>query len=177
MSTIDRKSAIDAVDLLNDLVGDISTGVMVFREYDQQYRAGHLTFPMMVGIQKMCFSHIILSLTKWLEIYKKYHFLFPPEAVTVCRNLNKVINQRKILNFRNVCIGHIWNKKTQSPLFLSEIMSRLEIIAGGNLTEFLKWLNNPEGNIYPNTVVSIIVKIRDKIVVKYKIKPDEVINR
>lgn len=177
MTSQNRTNAIDAADLLNDLIGDIISGVMVFREYDRQYRAGHIPLTMMSPIQKMCLSHIVLSLSKWLEIHKKYHSLFPSITVDTCRHLNKVIRQRGIPDFRNVCIGHIWNKKTKRPLFHSEIMSRLEIIADGNLPDFLRWMNNPEGNTYPNSVVSIVEKIRDDIVAEYNIQPDEIINR
>ena len=177
MDSQNRKNAIDAADLLNDLVGDIITGVMVFREYDQQYRTKSIPLTMMSPIQKMCLSHLMLSLSKWLEIHKNYHALFPSATVDVCRHLNKVIRQRGIPDFRNVCIGHIWNKKTRSPLVHSEIMSRLVTIADGNLHEFLNWLNNPEGNTYPNSVVSIIEKIRDDIVAQYNIQPNEIINR
>ena len=70
MNPQNRTNAIDAADLLNDLVGDIITGVMVFREYNQQYRSGNIPLIMMSPIQKMCLSHIMLSLTKWVEIHK-----------------------------------------------------------------------------------------------------------
>lgn len=177
MNTTNRQLAIDAADLLNDFIGDIVTGVMVFREYDQQYRSGRLPLNLMVPIQKVCLSHLMLTLSKWLEVHKKYHTIFPLETAPVCRELNKIIRQRGIADFRNKCIGHIWDKKTQRPLVQSEIMLRLDTIVAGSLPEFLKWLNDPKGNTYPKTVVSIVERIRDDIVAEHDIQPEEIIGR
>ena len=177
MNTTNRQLAIDAADLLNDFIGDIVTGVMAFREYDQQYRRRLLPLNLMVPIQKMCLSHLMLTLSKWLEVHEKYHTIFPSQAASVCRELNKTIRQRGIPDFRNKCVGHIWDKQTGRPLVQSEIMSKLNTIIAGSLPDFLKWLNDPAGNIYPKTVVSIVEKIRDDIVAEHNIQPDEIIER
>jgi hypothetical protein len=173
----DRQLAIDAADLLNDFIGDIVTGVMAYREYDQQHRSGRLPLNLMIPIQKMCLSHLTLTLSKWLEVHEKYHAIFPTETVAVCRELNKTIRQRGIPDFRNKCIGHIWDKKVGRPLVQSEIMARLDKIVAGDLPAFLKWLNDPKGNTYPETVVSIVEKIRDDLVAQHGIRPDEIIDR
>jgi len=64
MSDTDRKRVLDAVDILNDFIGDLITGVMVFREYSRELKAGRITMVQMVPIQKMCISHLVLTLSK-----------------------------------------------------------------------------------------------------------------
>jgi len=119
----------------------------------------------------------MLTLSKWLEVHEKYHAIFPKETSPVCRELNKRIRLRGIPDFRNKCIGHIWDKKIGRPLVQSEIMTRLDAIVAGDLPAFFKWLNDPAGNTYPKTVVSIVEKIRDDIVAEHGIHPDEIIDR
>ena len=169
--------AINAVDLLNDFIGDLITGVMVFREYNLAYQSRRLTLQQMVPIQKMCLSHLMLSLTKWLELYQRYHSIIPDECRDVCRSLNRTIRSKGIPEFRNKCIGHIWDKKRQRPLVQSEIMTQLETITGGNLPDFLTWINDPTDNSYPKSVVSIVERIRDLLTAAHRIAMQEVIDR
>jgi small basic protein len=42
---------------------------------------------------------------------------------------------------------------------------------------FLRWINNHSANIYPVTVVSIVETLRDAIMARYSIEPEEFINR
>lgn len=177
MNVSNRQLAIDATDLLNEFIGDIVTGVMVHREYDVHYRAGNLSYMQMVPIHKMCISHLILTLSKWVEVYGKYHAIFPPEVTSVCRELNKNIRRRGIVAFRNKCVGHIWNNKTGKPLVHSEIQDRLDLVFEGDINLFLKWLNDPNDNTYPKTVISIVEKIRKYLMEKYSIEAGEMVDR
>lgn len=177
MNNLDHQNAIDAVDVLNDFVGDLVTGTNLFREYDQQYRRDKLPFELMIPIQRMCLSYIVLALSKWTEAYDKYHAIFPSEFSNIYKRLNADIRKRGILEFRNKCVGHIWDKKTNKPLTHSEVMGRLSIITEGSIHNFLNWINNLHDNTFPKTVVSIIEKIKDHIVIKHGIHPDEVIQR
>ena len=173
----DRQLAIDAVDILNDFIGDLITGVMVFREYREYYRKGEMSLSTMVPIQKMCFSHLVLTLAKWLEFYDHYNKILPDGSKEICRSLNKKIRGKNIRGFRNTCIGHIWDKKLNRPLMQSEIMSKLKDITGEKADDFLKWINDPPNNQYPETVVSVVEEIRDSLVQEYGIIPSEVIDR
>jgi len=56
-------------------------------------------------------------------------------------------------------------------------MSRLDHIVGGNMPEFLSWINNPNNNQYPNTLLSIVESLRDNLLSQYEISPSEVIDR
>jgi len=177
MIELNRKDAVDAVDILNDFVGDIVAGVMVLIEY----RALLLNDPKqgdaMIAIQKMCLSYLVLTLFKWIEFYEKYHSLFEGELHTQCKELTKTIKTRHIDKFRNKCVGHIWDKDKQRPMFNSEVNEKLEHIMQNDIQKFLFWLNNPKGNTYPLSVVSIVEKCRESILIKYDIKHNEILER
>ena len=84
---------------------------------------------------------------------------------------------RKITEFRNRAVGHIWDKKTKRPLKHSEVMSAIAAIAVPDLTAFLDWVNNPAIHAGTSTVVSIIEAIRDSIASKYDIQPYQIVER
>ena len=173
----ERQLAIDAADILNDFIGDLITGVMLFREYREHHRQGRIALSTMIPIQKMCFSHLVLTLAKWLEFYNHYNTILPDDCREICRALNKTIRNKKIRGFRNTCIGHVWDKKLKRPLLQSEIMSKLIKITGKKADDFLLWINDPIDNVYPKTIVSIVEEIRDSLVKKYGITPSEIIDR
>ncbi len=177
MAYMDRQKAIDAVDILNDFIGDLITGVMVLRVYIGEDKAGRMIIKQMVSLQKMCLSYIVLTLAKWLEFYDKYQSFIPNEHRNEVRVLNKRLKDMRIKEFRNKCIGHIWDNDYKRPLMHSEIMKRLNVIIENNLEEFLRWVNDPQNNVYPNTIISIVESIRDSVISKYRIKGSEVINR
>jgi hypothetical protein len=172
-----RNKAIDAVDLLNDFIGDLITGANVLREYMKEQREGRLDVRLMVPIQRMCLSHLILTLNKWCEFYEKYSQLVADEHREAVKGLNRELKDKKVKEFRHKCIGHIWDKEHRRPLIHSEIMTRLENITGGSLPCFLSWINNPQNNTSPNTVVSIVETVRDSISARYQITEAEVIGR
>jgi len=177
MGKHNRERAIDAIDILNDLVGDLVISGKVLQEFSRAHKQGLLNMGQMVSVQKMCLSNLILALTKWLEFYKHYHDLIPEEFRAIVKSTNKTLNEKKVREFRNKCIGHVWDKSKNGPLTLSEIMSRLDHIVGGNMPEFLGWINNPNNNQYPNTLLSIVESLRDNILSQYEISPSEVIDR
>lgn len=172
-----RNKAIDAVDLLNDFIGDLIIGVNVLREYIKKEREGRLDIREMIPIHKMCLSHLILTLNKWCEFYKNYSQLIADEHREPVKNLNRQLKEKRIENFRNKCIGHIWDNDHRRPLMHSEIMSGLERIIGSSLSDFLTWVNNPQDNSFPNTVVGIVETVRDSITARYGISEAEIINR
>jgi hypothetical protein len=57
-------------------------------------------------------------------------------------------------------------------------MRKLDIlVAGAPLGEFLRWVNNPDGNTHPETVVGIVEAVRDSLVTQHDIQVSEVIDR
>ncbi len=172
-----RERAIDAIDILNDLLGDLVISGKVLQKFSRAHNQGHLNMEQMVSVQKMCLSNLILALTKWLEFYEHYHDLIPDEFREIVKKTNKTLNEKKVREFRNKCIGHIWDKPNKRPLVLSEIMHRLDNIVGGNMPDFLRWINNPNNNEYPNTLLSIVESLRDTLASNNEISPSEVIER
>jgi hypothetical protein len=56
-------------------------------------------------------------------------------------------------------------------------MNHLKEMTGGDFDPFLKWINDPTGNILPTTVVSIVETIRDDLMAQHSIAPDAFIKR
>jgi hypothetical protein len=177
MTTSVRESAVHAADTLNDFVGDLVSGAMLFREWHAQFAAGRVPEMLMVNVQKICVSHLVLALCKFVEFYKRFHQVLPSGHRETCKTLVCEINQRGIVEFRNKCVGHIWDKEQQRPLIHSEIMLRLTRLTDGDMSGFLNWINNPAGNQYPYTVVSVVEGVRDSLMQEYSISPDEIIHR
>jgi hypothetical protein len=177
MSITDRAAAVDAADVLNDFIGDLITGVMLLRENSAQHQQGKIPLNMMIPIQKMCLSHLVLALAKFDEFWKHYQKLVPQKHRNDCLAILKILRDRKVIDFRNRCVGHIWDKKQNRPLAHTEVMNALAVIMEPNITDFLNWINNPTSNIYPSTVVSVVEAVRDDLMLAYEIQPDEFVNR
>ncbi len=176
-SQAERSIAIDAVDTLNDLVGDFVVGTRVLADYQQDSRSQQIGEEQMSALQKMCVSHIVIAFAKLLEFWEKYHQIVPAEHRDDLKSLNSQLRSRGTEDFRNTVAGHIWERTQQRPLRNSEIMQMLEVLTGGKLREFLRWVNDPNGNTYPETVVSVIEAVRDSIVAKHQIRVEDVISR
>jgi ribosomal protein S17E len=173
----DRDTAIDAVDVLNDLVGDLVAGTSVFLDYRQRLKSGNFRVEQMSAVQKMCFSHLVLSFCKLLEFWERYQRLVPDTYRKDLKSLNAEIHRRGAKEFRNKVAGHIWDKKLQRPLRHSEIMVQLDGLIGKHADDFLYWVNNPESNMYPRTIVSVVETIRDAIAREHAIDPSEILKR
>jgi hypothetical protein len=174
MAGNERERAIEAVDILTDLIADCTAPVNVFKDYllewkDDETRQSHLT-----AVYRLCMSQIVLGLYKWVEFYDKYHDLIPEDMRNECKMLVKRIKARDIEYFRNSCIGHIWNREKNRPLLHSEIERLLKRITLGHAGKFMKWVNDPEKNSYPTTVVSIVETLRDIISTTYSISYAEI---
>lgn len=172
-----REKAIDAVDVLNDIIGDLAAGTNVFREYRERYKAGTFSAPQLSAVQKMCFSHLALALCKLLEFWQNYQKLVPDTFRQNLKNLNGTIRKRGAKDFRNKVAGHIWDKKLQRPLRQTEVMKMLETLLGAHADHFLNWVNDPAKNEYPITVLSVVESLRDAIATQYEIAPTEILER
>jgi len=106
-----------------------------------------------------------------------YHDVVPIEHRDACKSILKAIRNRKITEFRNQVVGHIWNTSERRPLRHSEVMQALESMAAQDFGAFLDWINNPKTNTYPSTAVSIVEAVRDAIVSLHGIRPEEIVNR
>ena len=172
-----QETAVHAADALTDLIGDLGSGTKLFRYWITKFQQEHLPELLMVNVQKICVSHLVLALCKFVEFHQRFHQLIPSEHQQTCKALLRDINRKGAVQFRNKCVGHIWDNEQQRPLIHSEIMTRLDRLTGGDMPGFLNWINNLTSNEYPSTVISIVETMRDALMSQYSISPDEIINR
>ncbi len=165
-----KERAIQAWRLLNDFVGDIVAATRVSEVVEQ---AGILNERALRVTNRMCFSHLIITLSKWAELCDHYASLIPEECRSACRGLRRDIDRRKIRGFRNKCVGHIWDNRTNRPLTETELDSYINAIVGDDPLAFVQWLNDPNANVFPNTVISIVETTRDRLRETFAITDDE----
>ena len=70
-----RSSAIEAVIVLNYLIADLIAGTIVFIDYRERYKSRKINIEQLSEVERMCFSHLVLSLFKLLEFWEHYHQL------------------------------------------------------------------------------------------------------
>jgi hypothetical protein len=177
MSQSQRAKAVDAVDVLNDFIIDLIAGVMVFREYEASFKKTPSTNGIKLSVDRLCLSHLILNLCKVIEFWKRYKSVVPTNLKEPFKSLVKTLEGRKVTEFRNKYIGHIWDDELNRPLVHSEIIRKMDILCEGDLNSFLNWINNPKANSFPTTVISVIETTRDALVAKHQIGDDEILKR
>jgi len=177
MSDHVREKAVDAADLLNDFIGDLVGATNLLRCWNTKFQQGEVPESTMVNVQKICISHLVLTLHKFVEFYDRFLSIIPLEHRNACKALRSKIKEKEIEEFRHKCIGHIWDKDQKRPLMQSEIMDRLTRIAGDDMPGFLNWITTPTADQFPSTVVSIVDTVREELMSKYSISPGEFIQR
>jgi len=171
-----RKAAVDAVDILNDFIGDLVSGTMLFRYWINESQQGHIQPALMITIQKICISHLVLALSKFTEFYQRFLWIIPLKHRQACKTLLNEIDRKGVVDFRNKCVGHIWDNDQQRPLMNSEIMTRLDRLTDGDMIGFLNWIN-PTPNELPSSVVRIVETVRDDLTSDYSISPNDFLQR
>ena len=169
-----KTKAIEAYRILNEFVGDLVAGTRSLELFESPGFTSKIKSSTLVTLRRMCLSHIIVTLSKWAELYDRYKALIPPDTKPACRDLREQIDHRGIRTFRNSVVGHIWDSKLKRPLTASEIDSRLAAILGENQAGFLAWINDPGSNTFPNTVVSICEHTRNRIGEEHGLNPSEI---
>lgn len=121
----------------------------------------------------MCFSHLIITLSKWAELYDHYARVIPDDCRAACKDLRREIDRRRIRGFRNTCVGHIWDKQSRRPLTENALERYIERIVGDDPEQFWRWVNEPGGaaedNQFPRTVVSIIEHTRNRLMEEFQL--------
>ena len=177
MTDTDRNSILNAIYVLNDIFDYLVAGTMVFRNYQMKYESGEFTQSGIVSVQKMCVSHLVLGLCKLVEFWEYYHHLVPEELRPEIKATISKIQSRDLKHFRNTVVAHIWDKKLNRTRTQFEMIEQLNRISDNNPKAFLLWLNNPNGNVYPKNLVSIIETLRDRLVKEHSVSSNEVFDR
>ncbi len=177
MTSTDRNSILDAIYVLNDVFDNLVAGTIVFEKYQSKFESGGLSQPGIVAVQKMCVSHIVLGLSKLVEFWEYYHHLVPDELRPEVKAMVSKLQSNDLRHFRNTIVAHIWDKKLGRTRTQFEMIDQLNRISDNNPKAFLSWINNPNSNVYPNTLVSIVVALRDQLRQEHSISAGEVFNR
>jgi hypothetical protein len=131
-----REKAVHAADTLTDFIGDLVGGTALLRQWATDFKAGRVSEPVMVSVQKICVSHLVLALSKFTEFYSRFNQVIPSEYLGTCKTLAGEIRRKGVVDFRNKCVGLIWDKEQQRPLLHSEIMMRLARLTAGDMSGF-----------------------------------------
>jgi len=177
MTDTDRNSILDAIYVLNDIVDYLVAGTNVFNGYQSKYESGEFSQPGIVAVQKMCVSHLILGLSKLVEFWEYYHHLVPDELRPEVKSTVSKIQSLDLKHFRNTVVALIWDKKLRRTRTQLEVIEQLNRISDNNPRAFLTWLNNPNGNVYPKNLVSIVEALRDHLCEEHSVSANEVFNK
>lgn len=177
MTNTDRNSILDVIYVLNDIFDNLVAGTMVFDRYQSKYESGEFPQPGIVAVQKMCVSHIVLGLSKLVEFWEHYHHLVPDELRPEVEAAVSKLQSQDLKHFRNTVAAHIWDKKLGRTRTQFEVIEQLNRISDNNPKAFLSWLNDPNGNVYPKNLVSIVEALRDHLREEHSVSADEVFNR
>ncbi len=177
MTDTDRTSILDAIYVLNDIFDYLVAGTMVFDRYQKQYESGEFSQPGIVAVQKMCVSHLILGLSKLVEFWEYYHSVVPDDLRSEFKATVSRLQSQDLKHFRNTVVAHIWDKKLGRTRTQLEAFEQLKRISGDSPKAFLRWLNDPSGNIYPDNLVSIVITLRDRLCDDHNVSSEEVFNR
>lgn len=169
-----RIKAIEAYRILNDFVGDLVAGTRSLEAFELPGFGSQIGANTQLVLRRMCLSHLVVTLSKWSELYDRYKPVIPSESRAACLELRKEIEKRGIRDFRNAVVGHIWDSKLKRPLMRAEVDTRLAQVLGDSQSSFLAWINNPTGNLFPKTVVTICEAVREGIRAEHGLNDTEI---
>jgi len=169
-----KEQALEAYRILNGFVGDLVAGTRSLELFASPAFSSQMKASTLATIRRMCLSHLIITLSKWAELYDRYKAVIPKDVRDACRELRKQIETRRVEKFRNSIVGHIWDKELMRPLTSAEIDTRLSQVFGEREESFLKWINDPKSNVFPSTVVAICEHTRDRIQAQYGLQREEI---
>jgi len=170
-----RERAAEAAGLLNHFLLDFIIGTRALEIFESPAIAPSVTPRMAVALNRMAMSHLVVTLTKWGEFYRRYAAVLPIDVRDSCRDLNAQIEIRGIVEFRNTVVGHILDDLTGRPLTSREVDERLDRIMRGERADFFRWINDPASNIFPTSVVAITEHVRDRLRQEYDLRDQEIL--
>jgi hypothetical protein len=172
-----KSKAVEAYKILNDVLGDLVIGTNTIDHLFQPLLSSQMDKSYKVGVTRLCVFHLIITLNKYIEFYQRYKNIIPKETLNFCKELAKILKDKQIPKFRNKVIGHIWDKDKNTPITDQENDMYLQKIYGGDFNAFLLWINNPNDNFFPKTVVSIVENTKKKIAENYKVNDSDIFDR
>ena len=170
-----KDKAIEACRILNHFVGDLIAGTKTLELYQSPKISEVANQQTQLFVRRMCISHLIITMSKWSEFYKRYKSIIPDNIKEKAKDLQRDIHARDLVNFRNTVVGHIWDTKSlKRALTPKEIDIRLQKVFVTNLKDFLNWIHNSKNQT--NTVVGICELLRNNIQEEYKLTEGDIFN-
>ena len=177
MTASDRTTILDAVNILNDLFHGLVAGTMVFEHYRTRFANGEFSNEGIVSVQKMCISHLVLSLCKLSEFWESFHSIVPDEFRPELKKLVSKIDRLGVKEYRNTIVAHVKDRKLGRARTQLESIDILNQISENNPQRFLRWLNDPNNHDYPDTVVSVVTRLRDNLLELHQVTAEEALFR
>jgi hypothetical protein len=171
---LDRTRAIEACHILNDLIGDIVVSTRTIEIFESMNFKPLMTAVYKIAATRLCVFQIVLNLNKILEFNSHYRSFVPKEMSDCWKIMIKELNSRGVKNFRNTLAGHIWNDQLKRPILKKEHDESEKQLYRNDFNGFLLWINNPNDNTFPKTVLSIVESAKKKIAEDYKIDDSEI---
>ena len=168
-SSPERERAIEAIRVLNNFVGDITTATKTW-EHAPTIAKNPKLVPM---LNRMCITYLILSLAKLMEFYDRYNRILPRQDGVELKAVRSELGARGLLDLRNKVIGHIWDKERNRPLTDSEVDTQLAKITKGNPDEFIAWINGDTPETEPKCVVNLIERTRNLLIAQHSATDEE----
>jgi len=168
-----RERAAEAARVLNSFILDFVVGTRALEIFEHPQIRPIVSQSIAIGLDRMSHSHLVMALAKWAEFYQQYKAILPSDVRPACKSLHDEINGRGIRDFRNTVVGHLIDNATGRPLSSEEINTRFNRTLGNDPEQFKRWINNPNDNSFPNSVVAITQRVRDRLRSEYMLSDDE----
>jgi hypothetical protein len=168
-SPTSRANAVDAVTVLDRIVGDIISGAQALRVI-QSLQVPHPQVS--ARIEDLCVAQLVLAGCKFVEFYKHFHHVLDDAERASAKGLIREINERRLVDFRNAFVGHIWNRGENRILLDSEAREMIGRVTKGDPAATLEWIM-PTDDKKPESVYAIVTGLLNTIRERYAVTATE----
>jgi len=153
--------------VLVDQISDLTTATQAIRNRAKTINSSEPIDAESTAYFRMCTTFSIITLAKLWEALDHYSIEikdFPPALKEECSSLRKIIEKKKIYQFRSKYAAHIIDKSKKEPISLSEGIRRHHEIAGeslGDILDYCDWIYSENQSSESQSVLSTVIEARD----------------
>lgn len=117
-----------------------------------------------LAVIRLCQTSAIIGLSRLWELlngYGKEINNMPEPLRSKIIGVKKVIEDKKVYQFRCKYIGHVFDDDTKAPINISDGYPRLEKIVGESWEDFYNWIFPGPQADFSNSVVGCVTEFRD----------------